>query len=50
MENLLDLTNQDETQPVEATESIVAIETVETEATTQPPVGEEWSYPVFVDR
>ena len=31
MENLLDLTNQVETQPVE-----VALETVETEATTQP--------------
>lgn len=34
MENLLDLANQDETQPVEAAESTATPETVETEATT----------------
>ena len=35
MENLLDLTNQDETQPVAAAELTAALEMVETEATAQ---------------
>lgn len=41
MENLLDLANQDETQPVEAAESTATPETVETEATTPAPAETE---------
>jgi hypothetical protein len=37
MENLLDLANQDETQPVEVAQPIATRETVETEAIAQPP-------------
>ena len=37
MENLLDLTNQDETQILEATQTSDITETVETEPTTSPP-------------
>jgi len=41
MEHLLDRTNQDETQLVEAAQPTVGPETVETEATTQPPTKVE---------
>jgi hypothetical protein len=41
MENLLDLANQDETQPVEAAKPMVGIETVGTGATTEHPAEVE---------
>jgi hypothetical protein len=41
MENLLDLTNQDEIQPLEAAKLTAAPETVETEATIQSPAEVE---------
>jgi|GEM_PF-6682424 hypothetical protein len=45
MDNLLDFANKDETQPVEAEQPTVAVETVETEATTQPPAEVESETP-----
>jgi len=45
MENLLDLANQDETQSMEAAQPTAAPETVETEATTQPPAEVESETP-----
>ena len=49
MENLLDLANQDETEPVAAAESTAAPETVETEATTQPLAEVESETPEVIE-